>query len=252
VWADRLLISLAPNAVALVRLRRGKALSKQNFPGERPLETLRAAISSFGKERLRATVVLSNSYVRYTVVPFDAAVSGPEEELAMARFHFTRLHGERAKGWDLRLSEGPLGAAPLASAIDADLVGAIRGCFPAASNVKLVSLQPYLMAAYNRWRNVLAKEDTWLALPENDGACLAYATRAGWHCARAFRFEHGRLAENLEREQLRTAAAPRTVSVAGVLADAPAGWKLSRLSLPPLAGYSPLDDGAYGMALCAR
>jgi len=252
LWADRLLISLAPNAVAFVRLRRGKVLLKKHFPAEKPVEALRSTIASFGKERMRATVVLSNSYVRYAVVPYDAAVSGPEEELAMARFHFSRLHGDRAKGWDLRLSDGPAGAARLASAVDTGLVASIRGCFPAGSGVKLVSLQPYLMAAYNRWRDAIAKEDAWLLLPEPEGACLAYATRAGWLSARTFKSENDLLAESLEREQLRLAAAPRAVLVPGVPPAAPAGWKLSRLSLPPLDGYSPLDDGAYGMALCAR
>jgi hypothetical protein len=227
-------------------------ISKKILEGEKPLETLRSTIASFGKERKRATVVLSNHYVRYAIVPYDAAISGPEEELAMARFHFSRLHGERAKGWDLRLSDGPAGAARLASAVDTGLVAAIRGCFPAGSGVKLVSLQPYLMAAHNRWRATIAREDAWLVLPESDGACLAYATRAGWHCARTFKAENALLAEHLEREQLRVAAAPRAMLVPGAAPPAPAGWKLSRLSLPPLEGYSPLDDGAYGMALCAR
>lgn len=252
LWADRLLISLAPNAVAFVRLRWRKLIVKKFLESENPVGTLRSTIASFGKERMRATVVLSNSYVRYAVIPYDAAVSGPEEELAMARFHFSRVHGERAKGWDLRLSDGPAGTARLASAIDAGLVASIRGCFPGGSGVKLVSLQPYLMAAYNRWRGALAKEDAWLMLPEPDGACLAYATRAGWLAARSFKSENDLLTEKLEREQLRIAAAPRAVLVPGVPPAAPAGWKLSRLSLPPLDGYSPLDDSTYGMALCAR
>jgi hypothetical protein len=253
--ADRLLVSLAPDRVALARLRFNKLISKQNLESEMPIETLRSTIIAFGKERLRATVVLSNRFVRYAVVPFDAAVSGAEEELAWARFHVARIHGERAQGWDLRLSEGPAGAARLASAVDADLIAGIRGCFPAGSGTRLVSVQPYLMAAYNRWRDAIAREDTWLLLPESDGACLAYATRAGWLSARTFKFEKSSatvLVENLEREQIRVAAAPRAALVHGALPPAPPGWKLSRLTLPALEGYSPQEDGAYAMALCAR
>jgi hypothetical protein len=260
--ADRLLVSLAPERVALARLRFNKLISKQNLESEKPIETLRATIIAFGKERMRATVVLSNRFVRYAVVPFEAAVSGAEEELALARFHFSRVHGEPAKGWDLRLSEGPAGAARIASAVDADLLAAIRGCFPSGSGTRLVSVQPYLMAAYNRWRDAIAREGAWLLLPETGGACLAYATRAGWLCARTFKFEEYSdtlLVENLEREQLRVATAPRAVLVApraalvhGALPPAPSGWKLSRLTLPALEGYSPQEDGAYAMALCAR
>lgn len=262
MWTDRLLISLAPNAVAFVRLRRGKVLLKKHVPTEKPVETLSSTITTFGKERLRATLVLSNRFVRYAVVPFDPAVSGPEEALALARFHFSRIHGERAKHWDLRVSDGPAGAARLASAVDAGQLAAIRGCFPPGSGTKLVSVQPYLMAAYNRWRDAIAREEAWLVLPEADGACLAYATRAGWLSARSFKFEkfcNTLLTENLQREQLRVAATPRAALVApqavlvhGAPPPAPPGWTLSRLLLPPLEGYFPQDDGAYAMALCAR
>jgi hypothetical protein len=258
LWADRLLVSLAPNRVALARVRgrwRPKLISKQVMESDQPLDALRSAVAALGKKRLQATVVLSNRFVRYAVVPCDAAVSGPEEELALARFHFSRIHGERAKGWDLRLSDGPSGAARLASAVDAGLVAAIRGCFPSGSGAKLVSVQPYLMAAYNRWRDAIAREDAWLVLPETDGACLAYATRAGWLAARLLRYEDAggtSLAESMEREQLRLAAAPRAALVHGAPPPALSGWKLFRLMLPPLGGYSPLEDGAYAMALCAR
>ena len=258
LWADRLLISLAPDALALARVRgrwRPKLVSKHVVRSDQPLDALRGAVAALGKERLRATVVLSNRFVRYAVVPFDAAVSGDEEELAWARFHIARIHGERAKGWDLRLSEGPAGAARLASAVDADLVAAIRGCFPAGGATRLVSVQPYLMAAYNRWRGAMAREGAWLLLPEADAACLAFATPAGWLAARLLRFEDAQgpaLAESMEREQLRLAAAPRAALVHGALPPAPSGWKLLRLTLPALEGYSPQEDGAYAMALCAR
>lgn len=265
LWADQLLVSLAPDAVALARVRgqwRPKLIAKRIVEGDRPLDALRNAIAALGKDRLRATVVLSNRFVRYAIVPFDTAISGPEEELALARFHFSRIHGERAKRWDLRVSDGPPGAARLASALDAGLAAAIRGCFPSTSGTKLVSVQPYLMAAYNRWRDAIAREDAWLVLPEADGACLAYATRTGWLSARSVKFEkfcNTLLTESLQREQLRIAATPRAALVAphavpvhGVPPPAPAGWKLSRLVPPPLEGYFPLLDGDYAMALCAR
>ncbi len=81
------------------RLRR-RALARGRGHARRRDEPLR-------RERMNVTVVLSNHFVRYAVVPFDSAVSGAsEEELALARFHFTKIHGERAKGWEVRMSEG--------------------------------------------------------------------------------------------------------------------------------------------------
>jgi len=160
---------------------------------------------------VRVTVVLSNRLVRYAVVPFDAQVSGAEEELALARYHFVRVHGERAKSWELRLDEAPPGAPRLASAIDAGLPAAIRAAF-AGSGARLASIQPYLMAAFNRSRRALARESAWLALAEGGRACLALATREGWQYVQSVRVEGETIAQVLEREALRIGApAPRRV-----------------------------------------
>ena len=56
----------------------------------------------------------------------------PREELALARFHFAKVHGERANGWDIRVGAGARGAPRLASAVDAGLIEALRARFPAA------------------------------------------------------------------------------------------------------------------------
>src|SRR5262245_22297502 len=130
--------------------------------GDDPVAALRAALAPLARERLRCTVVLPNRLVRYALVPFDAAVSGADEELALARFHFTRIHGERAKDWVLRLSPGARGATRLASAVDPALVAEIRASFPRERKPRLVSIQPWLMAAFNRWRSELGRESGWL------------------------------------------------------------------------------------------
>lgn len=233
--ADRLCISLAPDAIALAR---PGGVCRIAAGG---LAALRAEIGREG--RSRATVVLSNRMVRYAVVPFDRGVSGADEELALARFHFTRVHGERAKAWDIRLGEVH-GASRLACAVDAGLVEAIRGCFPAGGKAKLVSIQPYLMAAYNRARSLLGKAPAWLALLERGRACLALASREGWQAVGSVRLQEDAepgLLDLLEREALRCpVASPRRALVHGARVRATGGWEVLQL-----------DDGPYAMALSA-
>lgn len=258
LWADRLYVALAPESVVAARVRgivRPKLVSKSFAECEDPVEALRAAIGAVAKERLEVTVVLSNRFVRYAVVPFDPAISGADEELALARFHFARIHGERVKGWELRLSEGPHGAARIASAMDESLLKAIRACFPRGGRVRLVSLQPYLMAAFNCGRGAIGKDGAWLVLLERERACLALASRGGWQAVQSLRVDGAgeTWLELLERERLRSAAAsPRVALVHGARGAAEtAQWKLLQLSLPRVDGYSPLEDARYAMALCA-
>jgi hypothetical protein len=141
------------------------------------LEALRDEVSAW-RGRIDLTVVLSNHFARYTVVqPQDGAT--PEEELALARFQFARIHGERTKAWEVRLSRAGSGAR-LACAIDTALLDGVKACMPKHGRVRLVSVQPYLMAAYNRARSRIPREGAWLLLTEKGRACLARLAAKGW------------------------------------------------------------------------
>jgi len=274
LWRDRLLVSLAPSSVALARVAGGlrpRIIAKQALDCDPAfgVESWQGAVAALATaagrlrgERVNVTVVLSNYFVRYAIVPFDAALAGPEEELALARFHFSKVHGERAKGWEVRMSEAPHGAARLASAVDAGLIQAIRACFPREGKARLVSLRPYLMSAFNRWGGTMPKEGAWLLLVEPQRVCMALVAARKWAAVLTSRGEFPApedWAALLDRQQLRAniASTPHTV-----LVHAPAGWKsignqargwnFVGLSLPRLEGFLPLEDRHFAMALTAR
>ena len=137
-------------------------------------------LEAFAQEKWAGdvTVMLSDHFARYTIVqPQDGAT--PEEELALARFQFSKIHGERAKGWEVRLSRAG-GGARLACAIDASVLERLKACFPKGGKARLVSVQPALMAAYNGARDRIPREGAWLLLVEAGRACLARLAAQGW------------------------------------------------------------------------
>ena len=155
LWPERLQVRLEPDGLAAFE-RRASAL----------------------RGRVDVTVVLSNHFARYTVVqPQEGAT--PEEELALARFQFAKIHGERARGWEVRLSR-PGGGARLACAIDAALLEGLKAGMPKRGRVRLVSVQPWLMAAFNRWRSRIPRDGAWLVLAEPGRSCLARLAAKGW------------------------------------------------------------------------
>lgn len=271
-WRDRLLISLTPASVAVARVAGGlrprlaarRAVECDPAFGAEPWQGAVAALASalepLRGERISATVVLSNHFVRYAVVPFDAAVSGPEEDLALARFHFAKVHGDRAKVWDIRMNDEAGRAPRLASAVDVGLIEAVRTCFPRGGKLRLTSVQPYLMSAFNTWRRSMASQ-SWLLLVEPQRACLALVDARKWiavHSARGEFPAPDDWAAFLDRQRLRTDAASTGNTV---LVHAPTnrklasqeapGWKFVGLTQPSLEGFRPLDDGPYAMALTA-
>ena len=179
--------------------------------------------------RGRVTVVLSNHFVRYALVPWSAELAGEAEEEAYVRHHFVRVYGDRAKAWSFRASPAPAGAARLCSAIDANLLAALRSAF-AKTRAKLVSVQPSLMAVFNRARAAVPARGAWLVLAEPERACVALHSGGRWQAVSNARGEWLPL---LERERGRIGgAAPDLVLFhsTGPAANEAPGWKVKALA----------------------
>jgi len=250
LFPDRLLLSLEPHALAALRLSGGpkpRVLARRRVeadaaygtePWHGVLDALKREAPAWGKERLRVEAVLSNHFVRYALLARQGAAASRDEELALARFQFARIHGERAKGWEVRVSHES-GAALLACAVDAALLAELKACF-AAGKARLASAQPLLMSAFNRWRRRIPKEGAWLALGEPDRVCLALVGAQGWralHNGRGHAAAAQDWSELIERERHRSSgeALPRLV--------------LMRSAARP--DLLPLDDEPQPMTLAA-
>jgi hypothetical protein len=181
LWPERLTLQLEP---------------------EGGLEELRRKVAA-ARGRVGVTVVLSNHFVRYAVLPADTGAATPDEELALARFQFAKIHGERAKTWEVRVCDG------LACAIDSALLQDIKRMFK--GKARLVSVQPRLMAAYNGARRRIPREGAWLLLAERGRTCVARLAAHGW--ASVYNGRETDADELLERERGRASgeALPATV-----------------------------------------
>jgi hypothetical protein len=183
-----------------------------------------------------------------------------EEELALARFHFTRLHGERAGAWDVRLAPGKRGGLRVASAVDRSLLAALQALFQRPSRARLVSVQPYLMCAFNRWREQLDPRGAWLVLAEPGRVCLAMLAGDAWGA-----LQSARSAEDapdwlalLEREAQRAFIQPvpsKVLARSAVAGDSDASahgaWQVTTLHAPSVEGIPMADRERYAMALHA-
>ena len=272
--SERVLISMSPAEVALVRLQgtfRPRVVAKRVLacdPAQaaEPWKGAASALATLAAElkdvKARVTVVLSNHFVRYTLVPASGGLERPEEELAFAQYHFAKVHGERSKSWDARLSTGPAGAARVASAVDAALLHTIEACFPESGKARLASVQRYLMSAFNRWRSQIPAESAWFLLVEPQRSCLAFLEDGRWAALRNTKGEFddpAQWAALLDRERHLVAS---TAPAAGVFVHTRSGWKapavesggwnFRSLTLPPAQGLTPDESAPFDLALCAQ
>lgn len=210
-------------------------------PAVRALEELLPAME---KMRVRASLILSNRFVRYAVIPGSDALSSLGEEQVYAQQCFKRVYGAAAASWDIRVDAGPPYLARMASAVDAPLLEALRSAC-ARNGIPLKSIQPHLMTVYNACRTALRNRCGWFALLEPGFLCLARLHNARWSSVRMMRVGRdwrAALPRILEREAFLADGEATTDSLYLWLPDALAaegysleGWHLIDLSklIPP-------------------
>src|SRR5262249_21577236 len=143
------------------------------------LEALEHGLAQAGWKDADATVILSNHFVRYALVPWSEHLASDAEKRAWVQHHFAELYGEAAAGSEYRASEDRPAGSCVATAIAADLLAGIRSAFGQTS-LALRSVQPYLMAVFNRWRPRIKDSAAWLLVPEAGRVCLAALADGRW------------------------------------------------------------------------
>jgi len=229
LFPERVRVRLAPAEV----LAGGRSIACDPAFGAEPWQGAVAALKSLEwTEPCRVTVVLSNHFVRYAVIPWSDGLVTPAEEQAYLRHHFGKIHGERAKSWTPRASEDRRGVPRLASAIDTALLEELKNAFPKDGKAQLASVQPELMEAANRWRDAIPPGGAWLVLAEPERACLAMHREGGW---RSVQNAKGDWLTLLDRERYRLhgtdGEVPELVLLAGASAPQESdGWQFRELA----------------------
>lgn len=204
-WSHReLRIMVSPDQVTLLPVRRRMGLRGLHRTIDEPhivscdyvsgvtpwraaLHALETALLCFANGKTDATVILSNHFLRYTMVPWRAELNDAAEDLSFARHCFAKVYGkEAAQQWELRLSQEMPETPRLASAVDTELLDAMRSVFGGAG-ITLKSVQPHLMAAFNGVRGHLRQRSAWFALLEPGNLCLALLHKDCWMRVRNLR-----------------------------------------------------------------
>ncbi len=220
LFPDAVTVRLAPSTLTVTRKGRGRSasppLQAPCEPDSSAMEPWRSAVVALAAMPLapcRLTIELSNHFVRYALVPWSERLSSPAEEETYLRHHFARVHGDKALAWAVRASEAPPAAPRLASAVDAPLIEAIKGAVRRKPGIKLASIRPLLMSAFNAWRGAVPPAGAWVVLAEPERACVALHGPAGWRSVQSAR---GAWRALLDRERMRVDEdVPRLVLLGG-------------------------------------
>jgi hypothetical protein len=205
LWPDRFTAVLSPERVVLARRAGGPVLLAEAQCDSTSPEGAAQALSDLlarsdvGSGEL--TIVLSSYFVQYLLLPWRAEVSQPSELAAYAAICFDETFGNEGGGREILVGRERSGSARIAAAMETRLLTALRSAV-APTRLKLVSIQPYLPAVFDRVRNLLDPSDFLFVVAEPSRSCVMVATGGRWRSLRnaAATPRPQELAELIERE----------------------------------------------------
>jgi hypothetical protein len=270
---DHLGVALYPDRLLLARtsglLRRrlkhkqiiAVAPADEGAPLWQPaVDALASQVAAGAMAGAAVTLVLSNRFVNYALVPYSDALGSAEEELAFVRHCFSRVHGSEADRWAFRLSQGSPGKSRLACGVEQTLIDALAKVMtPLGSHYR--SLQPHLMASFNRWRTRLAKRPGWFVVAEPGLLSLAMLCDGQWHSVRTLKVGPDwpqELPGVLSREEFMVGSHTPCDDVMLFAPDAaqplmlePGKWRINTLLPTLLPGMAAGVDTPFSIALGA-
>ena len=166
---------------------RAQVIAKHTYPytgsetGWQPiLALLRGVLQAQEWEKAQVTVILSNHFVRFLDMPWSETLLSRQEKLALVQLRFAEVYGDASAQWTFRLGEGTAyGAAAIACALPTELLEHIEALFK-STPLRLHSVQPYLMTAFNACRRGLGKPTGWFLLAERDTYCVGHLRDGQW------------------------------------------------------------------------
>jgi len=96
----------------------------------------------------RVTCIVAGDAARYRIVPWSNELVSNSQRQVLAEHSFREAYGEAARSWVVQLHPARYGAAVLACALEMTLLDRL-GALVQARQLRLVSVQPSLMHAFN-------------------------------------------------------------------------------------------------------
>ncbi len=133
-----------------------------------------------------ARVVIADPWARFGIIPPPPSRLDSAGRAAHARYVLADTYGEGITDWHLVLEDGLPGRSCVACAMPEPLQAALLAVL-LPPRLRLVSMQPQLVVAYNAWRTRLPRDDAWFVTLQEGWLSAVRLANGAWdrvHTAR--------------------------------------------------------------------
>lgn len=201
-WGERVAVFVGADAVQVARYPgrfSGATPARSSAPiaaaprgaasAQNVADALRAALGS-APTRADASIVVSNHYVRFALVPDAARLRNDTERELAARHTLQFVYGDTSAQWRIAVDRAGGKGPAIAAGIDSALVDAIVSTLKAAG-LRPATLKPLFASALNASRRALGNGPAWFGVVEPGRLALAYVENGAWQSLRVHRLRRG-------------------------------------------------------------
>lgn len=190
LWRDEVAIYISPRRIVLTRMKRGMrpvniaesyvpVVNGETSQWEPMLDAFRSCMEETAWHGANGRLIVADHWARYAIVPWSDALTDQSERIQHARYFLAKTYGDVVAQWTVTLNESAPGTAQVVCGIPSALLGKIYE-LTEARGLRVKSVQPQLIAAFNSWLKRLRRIDGWFVTLEEDSLAAAHFNPGGW------------------------------------------------------------------------
>lgn len=191
-WRRRLLLGISPEGITALRFTAGlrprldgqwtvpvaSATTAATHAIEAPIQSLDEVLREVVHPSDAVTIVLSNHFCHYVVIPGDRKIGKATERMTLAGIVFEQQYGPMSRDWELRVAAAGRGHPTMASGVPRALLAALRET--CAGHARLRAIRPALMPVVNRARQSMGSGSCAIGVVEPGRITLAHRREGAW------------------------------------------------------------------------
>lgn len=122
-------------------------------------------------------LIVSNHFVRYSVLPWQPEIVSREDWVAIAQHDFRKRYGTVAERWKICVSLNGFGSNIVASAVDESLFEGLNN-IAQEHGCKLIAIEPFLMSVFKQYQSNAGQQ--WLLIAEPERVLLCEMAGNQW------------------------------------------------------------------------
>lgn len=214
-FRNQLTVTLYPTRITIVsvncgwRPKSGKSVvltfenAESTKPWQGPISILRNWLEQNKTTGANLQIILANSFVKYTLIPWPGNFLKTSEQNTFARLHYESLYGAQVQNWAFKIAHSDYDQAMICDAFENQILDSLHE-LARVQKLKFTSLKLDFLCIFNRFRHMFSNH-ALLGVVEPNQCVLGCFKGGQWQSIRTIKISclsDEKIMQILERERV--------------------------------------------------